>query len=170
MRIEDGYGIFDINLVGNSTNQTYMGTFKVKCLLSPIEQIKSDKLYRDLLGTNSHLASNHVAQLAYALSELHTRVVESPAFWSEGELGGSHLKDTEVILDVLENALEAQANFIEEKQKELADRQKILANLIRKKKVVPEENPDEEPIESFKKKQEREEEEGPEIDLGDDDE
>lgn len=163
MRVEDGYGIFDVNIIGKSTNQTYMGTFKVKCLLSPMEQIKADKLYRDLLGTNAHLASNHVASLTYAASQLHLRVVEAPPFWEGSDIGGAHIKDENVILEVLENALESQVMFVEEKQEELKKRQEIMANLIRNKKITPEDDPDSEPVSSIKSKAEEQEEE---VDLG----
>lgn len=167
MRIEDGYGIFDINLVGEHTNNTYMGNFRCKCLLSPMEQIKADKMYRDLLGNNSHLASNHVSQLCYALSQLRFRLVEYPPFWEGSGILGSHIEDEAVILSVLENALEAAALFVEERQKELVEKQEILANLIRKKKIVPEEVEGEEPIESLKDKQRKQEEE-PEMEIEED--
>lgn len=165
MRIEDGFGIFDVNILGVSTNNSYMGTFKVKCLLSPIEQIKADKLYRDLLGQNAHLASNHVAKLAYAASQLHLRVVEAPPFWGGPDLGGAHIKDENVILEVLNKAIEAQVTFVDKKKNELKERQELLSSLIRKKEIKPEEDADAEPIESLKKKAEEKESE---IDMGDD--
>lgn len=168
MRIEDGYGYFDINMVGEHSNSTYMGNFKCKALLSPLEQIRADKLYRDLLGQNSHLSSNHVSQLAYALAQLSVRLVEWPPFWENNGLNGGHVKDESVILQVLELSLEAAALYVEEKQKEMIEKQEILANLIRKKKIVPEQESGEEPIESFKEKQKKEEEEGPEMEIEED--
>lgn len=156
MRIEDGCGFFDINIIGNKTNQTYMGNFKVKCLLSPIEQIKADKLYRDLLGDNAHLASNHVAQLVYALSQLHIRVLEAPPFWNNKDMGGGHLDDENVILEVLDSAIEAQTVFIKEKKDEMEKRQKQLADMIRGKQIVPE---IEEEQAAIKEKEETEEDE-----------
>jgi len=156
MRIEDGYGIFDVNIVGTFTNQTYLGTFKVKCLLSPMEQIKADKLYRDILGSNAHLTSNHVASLAYAASQLHIRIVEHPAFWEGESIGGSHIVDENVILDVIDKAIEAQAVFVEDKKKELIERQEVLANLIRNKKIVPEDSEEEAPITSSESEEENE--------------
>ena len=168
MRIEDGYGYFDINLVGEHTNNTYMGSFKCKCLLSPMEQIKADKMYRDLLGNNSHLASVHVSQLCYALSQLSHRLVETPPFWDGQGIGGAHIKDESVILGVLESALEAAALFVEEKQEEMKKKQQMIANLIRNKKIVPEQEAGEEPIESFKDRQKKDEEEGPEMEIEED--
>ena len=153
MRIEDGYAVFDINIVGVHTNNSYYGTFKVKCLLSPIEQIKADKLYRDLLGNNAHLASNHVGQLAYAASQLHLRVTEAPPFWESNDLGGSHIEDENVILSVLDSAIEAQVKFVEEKKEELIKRQEILANRIRKKVIVAEEEEDTEQVKSYDERQ-----------------
>ena len=168
MRIEDGYGYFDINLVGEHTNNTYMGSFKCKALLSPMEQIRADKMYRDLLGNNSHLASTHVSQLCYALSQLSHRLIETPPFWEGSGIAGSHIKDESVILQVLEHSLEVAALFVEEKQKEMIEKQEAIANLIRKKVIKPEEVEGEEPIESFKEKQKKEEEEGPEMEIEED--
>jgi len=148
MRIDGSFGIFDINLVGTLTNNTYLGTFKVKCLLSPIEQIKADKLYRDLLGNNAHLTSNHVASLAYAASQLHMRIVDAPPFWDGADLGGTHIEDENVILEVIEKAIEAQAIFVEEKREELKKRQKILANMIKGDVIEREEEEGSEPIKS----------------------
>lgn len=126
---------FMVNITGRHSKQTYLGTFRVKCLLSPLEEIAADKRYRDLLGQNSHLAQEHVRQQAFALSQLEQRVIEMPPFWENDIIPGGHIKDDNVLLDVLDLAIEAQEKFIAAKAKELEERRNRLTNKIKKKKI-----------------------------------
>jgi hypothetical protein len=139
---------FTINVVGKHSKDSYMGTFKVKCLLSPLEEIAADKRYRDLLGANSHLAAQNVRQQAFALSQLEQRVIDMPAFWENESLPGGHIKDVNVLLHVLDLAVEAQEKYISKKEQELKDRQDRLTKAIKKKKI--EREPE---IEEVKQKQ-----------------
>ena len=129
---------FTINVVGKHSKDSYMGTFKVKCLLSPLEEIAADKRYRDLLGANSHLAQEHIRQQAFALSQLEQRVIEMPAFWENDTLPGGHIKDVNVLLAVLDRSIEAQEKYIETKENELKERQARLTKKIKTKKIEKE--------------------------------
>jgi hypothetical protein len=129
---------FTINIVGKHTKDSYMGTFKVKCLLSPLEDIAADKRYRDLLGQNSHLAQEHIRQQAFALAQLEQRVIEMPPFWENDILPGGHIKDDNVLLQILDHAIEAQAEYIKLKEEELKERQARLTKAIKKKKIEKE--------------------------------
>lgn len=129
---------FPINVVGKLTKNSYMGTFKVKCLLSPLEEIAADKRYRDLLGDNSHLAQEHIRQQAFALAQLEQRVIEMPPFWENDLLPGGHVKDTNVVLHLLDMAIEAQEKYINIKEKEHKERQKRLTKNIKLKKIEKE--------------------------------
>ena len=155
MEIKDSEAVFDINVLGDRTNQSYMGTFRVKCLLSPLEEIEADKIYRELLGPNSHLAQEHVRQQAFALAQLDQRLIEFPAFWENAVLGGGHIKDRNVVMEVLDKAIQAQEQYVKGKEKELEQKQKRLAQMIKSKKIkkIPE-NDEEDPADE-------------EIDLGD---
>lgn len=143
MEIKNSEAVFDISLLGQYTNESYMGTFRVKCLLSLLEDIEADKLYRQLLGDNSHLASEHVRQQAFALAQLSKRVIEAPPFWENSRLGGSHIKDANVIVEVLDKAIEAQNTYVLQKQEELKERQDRLAKLVKSKKIDFEEEEEE---------------------------
>ncbi len=134
---------FGVNIVGKHSKDSYMGTFKVKCLLSPLEEIAADKRYRDLLGANSHLAQEHIRQQAFALAQLEQRVIEMPPFWENDSLPGGHIKDTNVLLHVLDLAVEAQEKYINIKEEELKERQKRLTKAIKKKKIEKEPEIDE---------------------------
>lgn len=119
MIFEDFYAWFDISLLGSKTKQSYIGTFKVHCLMSPMAYIKADKLYRQLLGENSLFASEKARNLAFAYSQLQQRIVEAPPFWVNRELGGSHIMDDNIILEVLNQAILAEEKFLEQKNEEI---------------------------------------------------
>ena len=129
---------FTINVIGRHSKASYMGTFKVKCLLSPLEEIAADKRYRDLLGSNSHLAQERVRQQAFALAQLEQRVIDMPPFWENDTLPGGHIQDDNVLLHVLDQAVECQNSYIQGKEDELKQRQDRLTKAIKKKKIEKE--------------------------------
>jgi len=138
MEIKDDFATFSVNIIGRHSRSSYMGTFTVKCLLSPMEEIAADKRYRDLLGTNSHLATQNVREKAFALAQLEQRVSEMPPFWENDHMPGGHIKDDNVILEILDLAVEAQETYIAEKEAELKERQERLTKAIKKKKIEKE--------------------------------
>jgi hypothetical protein len=145
MRLEkDGTAIFEINDIGDDTNQTYLGTFRVKCVLSPLEFISSDKTRRELLGLHQEFAIEHTKNLALALAQLQYRVMESPAFWKNKTIDGGHVDDN-IILLVFERAIEAQTLFKNEKTKLLEEMQQKLSEKIKKKEITPEIETEQEP-------------------------
>lgn len=138
IRIEGSEANFTINVVGNITKETYMGKYKVKCILSPLEEIEADKIYRELLGNNYHLSDENIKQKAFALAQLKVRVLEYPPFWDNDFIGGGHVPDSNVILDVLELAIESQEKFIKDRQEDMKRRQDLLTNAINKKQIEKE--------------------------------
>lgn len=133
---EEGTAVFYINEVGNVTRQTYMGTFKVHCVLSPIDFIESDKMYREMLGaTNPENAHEHARSVAFALSQLKYRIIEEAPFWENRRLGGSHIKDDNIIITILNNAIEAEERFREAKVKEAEEIQKRLQKMIENEEI-----------------------------------
>lgn len=108
-------------------NGTYIGEFKVRCNLTPMQQIQADRDYRELLGTtNPTLARAAITDMAFALAQLKQRIISAPPFWYDGAsiYPGSQIKDVEVLNIVLDAALEAQIKYMkiideeEEKAKE----------------------------------------------------
>lgn len=139
---------FSVNITGRLSKETYLGTFRVKCLISPLEEIAADRRYRDLLGDNSHLAQDHVRQKAFALAQLEQRVIEMPPFWESEIIPGGHIKDDNVILEILDHAIEAQEKYIQAKEKELEERRNRLTKKIKKKKIEKEPELEDQPVES----------------------
>lgn len=135
MRIEDSVAFFSINLIGENSKQTYMGEFQVKCLLSPLEIIKVDKLYRSLLGERLEYAKKNTLNFAFAFAQLQYRIMKAPPFWENKEIGGGHIIDFNIISEVLERAIEAEELYRIEKIKEAEEIENRLKNAIQSGKI-----------------------------------
>lgn len=142
-----GTASFFVNIETNSDKRSLGGLVKVKCILSPLEYINSDALYRELLGKiNPQLASEYVNQLAYAISQLKYRVIQAPEwFYSDNSLirEGSHLDDN-VLFYLLDKSVEAEQKFregIEEKYNKAREdvRKSVDEGEIKKKEEKAEE-------------------------------
>lgn len=161
IRIEGSKAYFDYSGVGAKTNETYMGYFCVKCILSPLDYLKADRLYRELIGSvNPHLASKEAQNYAFALSQLKFRVIDDiPEFFKNRELNGGHL-DSNVLIEIVNLAIEAEEAFQEQQQKKISEMQEMLASRIKNKEIVREED-------NIKEINDEDDmEEIPEIDLG----
>ena len=104
---------FFVKMESSSSKETFTGKFKVKCIISPLEYIYSDNLYRELIGKhNPHLVSDYVNQLCFALSQLKYRVIESPS-WYKNESGGvdGGNVDDSILLYVYEKSAEAEQEY-----------------------------------------------------------
>lgn len=116
-----GTATFEVNIEAAADKATYKGQFKVKCVLSPFEYIKSDAMYRELLGkVNPQYANEYVNQLSYALAQLKYRVMEAPSWFEEHNgIKGSNVDD-KVLLYVFDQAVSCEEEYrtgIEEKYK-----------------------------------------------------
>lgn len=135
---DDGTANFTIDSEGIATKDTYRGTFTVKCMLSPLEFIKADRLYRQLVGDNVSSAHPTARSNAFALSQLKFRIVKAPPFWQNDELAGGHVENN-IIAEVMESAITAEEKYREQKQKEAEELQKILTDKIKKNEIEREE-------------------------------
>ncbi|HLD91728.1 MAG TPA: hypothetical protein VI911_12075 [Patescibacteria group bacterium] len=140
---DDGTATFYINVVGENSKETYLGTFTVKCFLSPLEFVKADKLYRDLLGPDLQNAHSVARSTSFAFAQLQQRVIKCPPFWENKEIGGGHIKDNNVLSEVLELSFMAQDEFVKSKEREVEDMQKSLTDSIRNGKIAKEDTGDE---------------------------
>lgn len=159
-RFEGSKVYFDYAGVGEKNNETLMGEFCVKCTLSPIDHINADRLYRELIGsTNPHLAEQSAKNYAFALSQLQYRLLKSAPFFKNADgIDGGHLPSN-ILIDIINLAIEAEEEYGKQQDKKVEEMQKMLADRIKNKQIKPEEEA-EDPIEA-------DEEEIPEIDLGD---
>ncbi len=130
---EDGTASFTINVIGFSTKDSYQGLFKVKCLLNPLQELAVSRLNRELIGDKPEYADQNTSQLAFALTQLSERVVEAPPFWNTGDELPGNIKDANVIVEVLELAIEAQEKFLKQKQDEYNKNQELIKKLVTQK-------------------------------------
>lgn len=113
---------FFVKIDAASNKQTYSGKFKVKCVVSPLEYIYSDNLYRELIGKyNPHLVSEYVNQLCFALAQLKYRMIEFPD-WFKNKSGGPDggTIDDNILLYIYEKSAQAEQEYregIEERYK-----------------------------------------------------
>ena len=117
---------FSINLVGDSTQEKYTGTFKVKCLLGPLERFRADEIRRELLGSNAKEASSLVHDMAIIFSELSLRIIDGPIWWfsnPQGTYPGIHIKDQNVWESVFSEAVKMESQYKQE-IREKADKAK----------------------------------------------
>jgi len=144
-RFDGSIAEFDYQGIGERTQQTYLGTFRAKCIISPMDHIKADRLYRELLGTvNPHLASKETQNFAFALSQLKVRLVDFPDFFKNKELNGSHL-DSNVLIDIINKSIDAQEEYKEQLDERLKNMQDMLAKRIKNKQIEKEEDIEQEP-------------------------
>ena len=139
MEITETTATYPMNLVGSRTGETYIGEFKFKCLLTPIEKIEADKQYRKLLGENMIMASDTAKSLAFALSQLQFRILEAPPFWDSRVLGGSHIMDDNIIIEAFNKSVEAEEQFMEAVQKKAKEIEERLQKAIKSKQIEKEE-------------------------------
>ena len=138
---DDGTAEFNIHLVGDVTQQTYIGKFKVNSVLDPFQILNSGKRYRDLLGVNPAFASETEMNLAFALAQLEYRVINPPPFWNNG-----NLKDLNVIMSVFDLSIQAEEQYrIDQKKRVQESLEIIKSNLerIKASQAPKEEDPDE---------------------------
>jgi hypothetical protein len=138
MKIENNIGVFTVSELDPETNETYIGEFRVKLILSPLETIAIDRDYRELIGAvNPFMANSEANNLAFALSQLKHRVISSPSFWKGESYDGGHLPK-KVLYSILDMSLEVQDKFKKQREDEMeAIRQKLTEQVkkgqIRKK-------------------------------------
>lgn len=134
IRIEGKQAFFEIHEVAEEDQESYIGEFRCKCLLNPIDNIEADRLYRNLLGDYSYAASDRAKNSAFALSQLKVRLVEYPEFWKSPNVGGGHIPYS-ILMTVLEKAIEAQEQFIEQKRKDKEELENMLTKKIKTKEI-----------------------------------
>jgi hypothetical protein len=138
MIIEGSTAIFDIATQDELTMQTYIGNFKVKCFLSPLEIIRADRIYRELIGPiNSVMAGDQAQNMAFAISQLSVRIIDCPDFFknpNSPDLFGSHMPE-KVLIAVLNDSIDAETQFRGQQAKTFENTQKRLLNSYKQKKI-----------------------------------
>lgn len=146
--IEGNTATWDMRLDGD-IHGTYVGAFRFKCYLSPLQQIAADRERRELLGNQPLYASDHESFLAYALTQLKQRIITAPPFWastSPATMAGD-IADENIIAAVLDSALGAEIKYksqLKKKKQEALDRGIASVNKSMKGDDEPEDEDNEE--------------------------
>lgn len=132
---EENIATWEINITA-PIGGTYMGVFKFKTGLTPMQQIEADRDYRALLGSQApELATPYIERMCYTLSQLRQRVSKAPPFWyeSNNKFPGSHVKDEEVLTAVYEAALQSEIMFRDKLKKKREESLNKLKTYLEKK-------------------------------------
>lgn len=110
--LEGNKATWTINSIG-TIQGTYIGTFVFKCFLTPVEQIKANRDFRELMGPNPIAAPEHESFLAYALTQLKYRIISAPPFWNSArnENMVGDIPDEGIITDILGAATDAEVKY-----------------------------------------------------------
>lgn len=138
VKLDGSLGEFHISEVGKNSGETFTGDFTVRCFLNPLEVLKADRLYRELMGAiNPHLASSEAQNFSFALSQLKFRIVKSSSGWKNSEIDGGHLDDN-VVIAVLNKAIEAQILYKNRSVDRMKSLQNKLTEQIKDETIKPE--------------------------------
>lgn len=146
MHIDGSTATFQVSIKDELTFETYIGQFKVKCFKTPLDTIKADRFYRELIGSVSPTMASITAQnMAFAISELSVRTLEAPNWFNlKSEVPGSQLSE-KVLTEILSKAIEAEEEYRKQQKDKFEAIQKRLqtkfeSNII-KKQTLEEEEP-----------------------------
>lgn len=138
MIIDGTLATFDIAVQDDLTMETYMGSFKVKCFLTPLEIIRADRIYRELIGAvNSAMAGDSAQNFAFAISQLSVRIVNCPDFFKNPnapDLFGSHMPE-KVLIAVLNHSIDSETAYRAQQAKTFKSTQKRLLNKYKQKTI-----------------------------------
>jgi hypothetical protein len=126
-------------------NGTYIGVFKFRCYLTPIQKLACGREYRELLGPSPAMATSQDDNLAFALTQLKHRVISGPPFWQSslqttGYAGD--LPDEVVLMHILDASISAEIKYKEQlkkKREEAITRAENIAEKIKAKQDTAEE-------------------------------
>lgn len=92
---------------------TYVGAFRFKCFLHPLQKIASSREFREIMGPTPSFANEEESFLAYALTQLKYRIVNAPPFWKSENPAAmdGDIADENIIAAVLDAALVSELKY-----------------------------------------------------------
>lgn len=104
-----------IQSIGENTQQTYSGQFRVKIILTNAERIQIEEIYNQMISNSKNVAD--VTKLrASAIAELEVRIVDAPSWWLNSR-SGRDLLDAQPLWDLLLKIDELSNEWKQELQK-----------------------------------------------------
>ena len=119
-----------ITTLDSKTDKELKGIFRFRCLVTSMDIIDIDAFYRELIGVRAPEADQMADKLAFALAHLRFRVLEAPEWWridteKRHQIPGSHC-DKNVIVEVLNSALNAESLYLDKLKQDSKDAKDIL--------------------------------------------
>lgn len=103
---------FSVDLIGDSTDERFVGDFSSKQRLSHRDQMQKDVLKRGLVGADAQNASQDTLVRAEMFAHLSVSLQKAPSWWRENG-NGLDLFDDNVLLAVYDKVVTEQAAVID---------------------------------------------------------
>ena len=150
IKIDGNVATWEMKLEGDISG-TYMGVFRFRCYLTPLQQIAAGREERGLMGSNIAVASEHERFLAFALTQLKYRVISAPPFWASANPNGDipgDIPDEDVIAKILDAAVIAEKKYKDglkaRKDEALQKAKRMIEKIEQQDKAESKEEPSEE--------------------------
>lgn len=129
---------FSINIVGETTQERWIGKFRALRRLSFRQQMTKDKLKREYLGDLAQYASSRAIEQAVVFADLAVSLTAMPDWWvSSGH--GQELSDDNLIEAIWTEVAKIQGTLKEEDKKKTAEDAAVLKKAVENHEAVKEE-------------------------------
>lgn len=125
---------FSISVIGDSTDEKWVGDFRAKKRLSHRDHLRKDQIRRELLGSAPGTPTDRALSTAMILSELAVRLTKAPKWWTEAA-EGQDLQDDNVIGAAFDEAMRIEREAVEAKKKKAAEAQEELRKEVKETKA-----------------------------------
>jgi hypothetical protein len=103
---------FDLDLVGDTTGEQYVGQFTVKCVLD-MSGKHALELEKTRLMADYANPSRGLVGIAVSLATVRAKIVEAPAWWKNSD-DGAKVMDENIILALYDKCNEMEAEWRKE--------------------------------------------------------
>lgn len=110
---------FSISLIGETSDEKWVGDFRAKRTLSHRDQLRRDQIRRELLGASGGPPTERAMSIAMVLSEVAVRITKAPKWWAE-KAEGLDLVDDNVVAEVYDHVMRVEREAVEEKKAKAA--------------------------------------------------
>lgn len=109
----DIYGTIHLDSIGDKTETRWVGTFKIKRVLTHGDYLAIERNYASLVPPKDRDVSEEMKLRAAAIAELAVRVIDSPPWW-EGSQDGRNLLDAQPLWDLIAACNEEEKRWFEQ--------------------------------------------------------
>lgn len=90
----------NLDSVGDVTGSKFMGTFKIKCILTHADRFELERLYGEMIPRSLDTVPEDLKNKAATIAQLAVTVVQGPSWWYESRQG-RNMADTAPLYDLL---------------------------------------------------------------------